>query len=80
MKVKLNTEIETYNSKLPELISSAGKFVVIHGQDIAGTFDTYNDGLKFAYQEFGLKPFLIKKISPAEQVSYFTRNLQACQV
>ena len=79
MKDKLNTEIETYNSKLPELIASAGKFVVIRGQDIAGTFDTYNDGLKFAYHQFGLEPFLIKKISPAEQVSFFTRNLESCQ-
>ncbi len=79
MEDNLNTEIETYNTKLPELISSVGKYVVIQGHDIAGTFDTYNDGLKFAYSTFGLNPFLIKKISPAEQISYFTRNLEACQ-
>lgn len=71
----LDKELETYISKLPELITSAGKFVVIRGETIAGTFDTYNDGLKFAYKEFGLNPFLIKQISPSEQVSFFTREL-----
>lgn len=71
----LDKELETYASKLPGLMASAGKYVVIKGENIAGTFDTYNDGLKFAYKEFGLSTFLIKKISPSENVSFFTRDL-----
>lgn len=71
----LDQEIKTYTNKLPELLSSAGKFVVIKNDEIKGIFDTYNDGLKFAYKEFGLQKFLIKKISPSEQVSFFTRDI-----
>ncbi len=71
----LNKELDTYALNLPSLIASAGKFVVISGENVAGIFDTYNDGLKFAYKEFGLNPFLIKKISPSEHVSFFTREL-----
>lgn len=71
----LNLEIATYDSKLPELLGSIGKFVVIKGDKVYSIFDTYNDGLKFAYKEFGIEPFLIKKIAPAEQISFFTRDI-----
>ena len=70
----LDQEIKTYNDRLPTLLTHAGKHVLIKGNDIAGTFDSYEDALKFGYGKFGLEPFLIKKIAPAEQVSYFTRS------
>jgi len=79
MTENLNTEIETYNSKLPELLKSIGKYVVIKDETVGGVFDTYNDALKYAYKEYGLNQFFIKKISPAEQVSYFTRDFNTCQ-
>lgn len=79
MAENLDTEIETYNSKLPELLNSIGKYVVIKDEEIGGVFDTYNDALKYAYKAYGLKQFFIKKISPAEQVSYFTRDFSSCQ-
>ncbi|MBH1970838.1 hypothetical protein FK216_06010 [Moraxellaceae bacterium AER2_44_116] len=81
MANELDTEIATFNEHLPTLISHLGKFVVIKGEKIEGIYDTYSDALKFGYQKFKLEPFLVKKISPSEQVLFFTRDFsQPCQV
>jgi hypothetical protein len=71
----LQKEVETYNAKLPELVGSIGKFVLIKGEVIEGVFDTYADALKIGYERFKLEPFLVKQIAPAEQIQFFTREL-----
>jgi hypothetical protein len=71
----LQKEVETYNAKLPELIGSIGKFVLIKGDLIEGIYDTYSDALKIGYERFKLEPFMVKQIAPAEQVQFFTREL-----
>ena len=72
----LQKEIETYVAKLPELVgSSIGKFVLIKGDVVEGVYDTYADALKIGYQKFKLEPFLVKQIAPAEQIQFFTREL-----
>lgn len=77
----LERELATYQAKLPELVADAGKFVVIHGDSVAGIYDTYADALKVAYKAYGVDgTFLVKKISPVEQVSFITRNVLACPV
>lgn len=77
----LHEEMKTYISKLPELIgSSLGKFVLIRGAEIIGTYDTYADALKIGYERFQLEPFMVKQVAPAERVQFFTRELDlACQ-
>lgn len=77
----LKKEIETYNAKLPELIgSSLGKFVLIHGSEIEGVYDTYADALKVGYEKFKLSPFMVKQVAPAERIQFFTRELDLpCQ-
>lgn len=77
----LEKEIATFNEQLPTLMNHLGKFVVIKGDAVIGIYDTYNDALKFGYQQFKLDPFLVKKISPSEQVFFFTRDIAtSCQV
>ena len=71
----LQKEVETYNAKLPELMSSLGKFVLIKGESVEGVYDTYADALKIGYERFKLEPFLVKQIAPAEQIQFFTREL-----
>jgi hypothetical protein len=71
----LEKEIKTYNSKLPELMANLGKFVLIHGEMVVGTFDTYGDAIKSGYENFADEAFLVKKIAPAEQIHFFTRDL-----
>ena len=74
MTAPLELEIQTYNAKLPELVANVGKYVLIHGSDIIDTFDAYADALKAGYTAFGDTPFMVKKIAPAEQISFFTRS------
>ena len=71
----LQVEIETYNAKLPELLGSVGKFVLIKGNQIEGIYDTYADALKIGYERFQLEPFLVKQIAPVDQIHFFTREL-----
>ena len=72
----LEKEIETYNRELPNLLAEQGKFVVIHGDKIIGTFVSYEDALKCAYDKCGLDPFLVQKIQAVEQIQYFSRDLE----
>lgn len=71
----LNREIETYNANLSSLLCDLGKFALIHGDEVVGTFDSYQDALTAGFLKFGLTPFLVKQIAAHEQVAYFTRAL-----
>ena len=71
----LEKELETYQKSLPELLSQEGKFALIHGGEVAGTYGTYEDALQVGYERFGLTPFLIKQIQTVERVQFFTRDI-----
>jgi hypothetical protein len=71
----LEKELETYKKNLSRLVADEGKFALVHGEEVAGVFGTYEDALKEGYQKFGLTPFLVKKIQAVEQVQYITRNV-----
>ena len=72
----LETEVETYNRELPRLLDQQGRFVVIHGHDVVGTYDSYADALNVGYDKFELNPFLVKKIESVEQAQCFGRDLE----
>jgi hypothetical protein len=74
----LERELETYNAHRGELLEHEGKFVVIHGDRVAGIWQTYDDALKAAYAEFKLDPFMVKQILAVEPVHYVTRGTPAC--
>lgn len=42
----------------------------IKGQEVAGTFDSYQDALTAGYQRFKLDGFLVKQIIAAERVVF----------
>ena len=71
----LTKETETYKKLLPSLLINEGKFSVIHGDKLIGAYDSYEDALKIGYKECGINPFLVKKISAEENISYFSRDL-----
>lgn len=74
----LEREIETYRRKLPELLADKGKFVVIHGEEVAGIFDGYEDALTVGYERYGSDAFLVRKISDTEQTLNSPRRMQPC--
>jgi hypothetical protein len=75
----LEKELATYNAKLDSLLKQQGKFVLIKGDEVAGTFDTYSDALKDGYERFGLDSFLVKRIMPTDQVLFISRLIVPCQ-
>lgn len=74
----LERELETYKRVLPSLLEDEGRFAVVHEDEVAGVFDTYEDALKIAYEKFGLQPFLVKQIRALEQVHCLTRDVVPC--
>ena len=56
-------------------MADEGKYVVVSGDQILGTYTAYEDALKVGYEKCGLKPFLVKKIQSVEQVQFFSRDL-----
>ncbi|WP_337177748.1 hypothetical protein [Paludisphaera sp.] len=68
-------ELRVYRDKLPELLASEGKFVLIQGEVIHGILATRDEALEAGYLKHGDKPFLVKRILDAEPVRFFTREL-----
>jgi hypothetical protein len=74
----LEQEVSVYHANLPDLLVSEGKYVLIAGAEIGGVFESYEAALEGGYEKYGLEPFLVKKISRAEPIYYFSRDLPAC--
>lgn len=74
----LTTELKTYQAKLPTLLGQQGKFVLIHDDVIDGIYESYSEAMTAGYKLLGIeKQFFVKKISPIDQVLYFTRDFSA---
>lgn len=76
----LEKELATYKRELSRIVDQAGKFVLIHGDDIVSTWETYQDAIQEGYRIFRLEPFLVKQIEAEERVHYISRHLNPiCQ-
>ena len=70
----LEKELETYKNNLPELKGeNEGRFVLIKGDQVIDVFSSYDDALKAGYTQFGLAPFLVKRIQAVEQAQFISR-------
>jgi hypothetical protein len=64
-------EITTYRNHLPQLLrEQAGRFVLIKGAEILGTFPDRSTALREGYRRFGVVPFLVRQIVDPEPVVY----------
>jgi len=75
----LEKELSVYDANLIDLLASEGKYVLIAGDQISGTFESYDAALAAGYERYGLEPFLVKQITRAEPIHYFSRDLSACR-
>ncbi len=71
--MSLEKELETYHLKLPELKADEGKFVVIQGEEVAGTYTSAEDAIKAGYERYKLQQFLVKQIRAVELVQFISR-------
>lgn len=69
----LEKETLTYQERLPDLAAHEGKYVLIHGDEVADFFASYEDAIKAGYQKFGLSPFLVKQIHATAQIQFISR-------
>lgn len=78
----LAKELETFKRLLPSLLDRAGRFALIIGDDLIGTFSTWEDACQAGYQKAGVGGvFLVKKIEQIESLHYFTRELDtSCHI
>ena len=59
----LETEIRAYDAKRQELERHhKGKFVIFHGEEFAGAFDTFDAAAAEAIRRFGHGPYLIRQV------------------
>ena len=60
----LAAEIHTYFRELPRLLDDGGegKFVVIKGDELFGTWDTHLDAIQHGRDKFEREPFLAQRI------------------
>jgi len=71
-----SVEQEVFQEHLPQwLAHDVGRFVLIHGTDVSGPYDTQRDAITVGYQSHGNVPFLTKEIQPFERALAFTRSV-----
>jgi hypothetical protein len=59
----LETEIRAYEAKREELERHhKGKFVIFHGDDFVGAFDSLDAAADEAVRRFGRGPYLIRQV------------------
>lgn len=61
----LARELDAFESHRHELMErAAGRYALVHGDEVTGEFDREADAIAEGYQRFGNVPFLVKKIEP----------------
>lgn len=72
----IDKEVAFFETKRAELLASAeGKFALVKGEAIIGTYDSREDALEAGYARFGGDPFLVKQIAKEDEVVYFSSML-----
>ena len=59
----LKEEIGAYEAMLDDLeIEHLGKWVIVHGGELAGSYETFEDAANDAIAFFGRGPYLIRQV------------------
>ena len=67
----LEEELETYRSKLAELLQGhAGEYVLIYKDQVRGIYPTLGEALEQGYEQIGLDPFMVRQIEEHEKVIF----------
>lgn len=74
----LDKELEVYRRERPRLLAEGerDKYVLIKGEHIVGLYGSLEEGLKAAYERFGLDtPFFLREIAIEEPVPIHSPSL-----
>lgn len=76
MSTVLDTELKTYDQQRDHLLATAeGKFVLIHGAQVVGVYESEMDAISQGYKQFGNVPFLVKEILKIDTPLSFVSGL-----
>lgn len=71
--VGLETELHYFNERRSDLLkSAAGKFALVKGEALIGTFDSETEAIRHGYQTLGNVAFLVRQITEADMPLSFT--------
>jgi len=74
----LQREQATYDTHRADLVGrAAGKFVLIHDDDVVAVFDTKADAISEGYRKYGNAPFMVKHVEAVETPHNFVSRLLA---
>lgn len=71
----LQKELQVFAQNLGALLADEGKYAVISGETILGTYDSFEEAIKAGYGAFALTPFLVKQVLPVDEVVYINRDV-----
>ena len=72
----IDREWETFLANLPALLEKeAGRYVLIHDNQVVGVWDTKAEALEEGYQRFLLESFLVQRIVADEKPIFVPRGL-----
>ena len=70
----LEKETQTFEQKLPELLTDTGKFVLIKEEQVIGVFVAMEDALIYGYEKYLDQPFFVREILPTQEPMDFTNH------
>ncbi len=78
---RLEREFATYRRELPRLLAEghAGRFALVHEDQILGIWDTQQAASQEGRHRFGLDPITVKKVDPrdAERLALLVARTEA---
>ena len=81
MLESLQTEIRTFDARLPEFLRDhAGEVVLIQGTTVYGFFPDEDTAISEGYRQLGAPPFLAQKVEVQEPVFFAARPIRRTTV
>ena len=72
----IDREWETFQANLPALLEKeAGRYVLIHDDQVASVWDTQAEALEEGYRRFNLESFLVQHVVADEKPIFVPRGL-----
>jgi hypothetical protein len=78
--MSLDRELTVFRANLARLLQEhgEGKYALIHGDDVAGVYQTQDEALQAGYDRCGLESFLVKRIQETENPVFVSRGVRPC--
>ena len=71
--IDLETELRYFNEQRAGLLeNAAGKFALVKGEALIGTFDSETEAIRYGYETLGNVAFLVKQVTETDIPLSFT--------